>query len=307
MKKWFQENQKKFEGQIFFNEPLSKHTYFKIGGPSSVLIIPKSEQDLVLLSKGLKETCAPFFFLGAGSNLLVSDQGFSGVVVKTSKLNLSISLGSQNEVMVGSSVMVSSFLRKISEEGWGGLEFLTGIPGTMGGVVWMNAGTHLGEAQSRLKQVDVFEMREGQLNKIVFYKKDLNYRYRKNMFLENNMLIYSMIWEIDLSSKESVEKKISETLKRRKETQPLDAPSCGSVFKNPKSTGLSAWQVIEKVGLRGYTIGRAQFSEKHCNFILNLGGAHASDVVALIQLAKQKASSELGLDLEEEVVYLGFA
>jgi UDP-N-acetylmuramate dehydrogenase len=304
MANWFETNLKRFQGQVSLSERLSKHTYFRIGGPASVIVIPKSITDLELICEGIKETGLPFFFLGLGSNVLVSDHGYKGIVIKTTKLNQAIEKEKdKSEIVTGSSVAVSSFLRKAEVEGWGGLEFLTGIPGTVGGVTWMNAGTHLGEAKDRIRKVEAYEMGD-QLRKVEFAGPDLKYSYRRNHFLKSYMLVYAVTWKIDLTAPAQVKEIITTTLQRRKETQPLDRPSCGSVFKNPKSSGLSAWQVIEKLGLRGYRIGDAQFSEKHCNFILNLAQAKASDVRSLIDLAKKKASDELGIQLEEEVVYV---
>jgi UDP-N-acetylmuramate dehydrogenase len=302
MTNWFEKNLKRFEGQVILNENLSKHTYFRIGGPASVLVIPKSISDLELISEGIKETNLPFIFLGLGSNVLVSDNGYKGVVIKTTKLNQTVSIN-DTQVLTGASVAVSTLLRKAETEGWGGLEFLTGIPGTVGGVAWMNGGTHLGEAKDRILKVDAYVIGP-KLIQLECSGNDLKYSYRKNHFLKPDMLIYSVTWKIDKQDPAKVKEIIGTTLKRRKETQPLDNPSCGSVFKNPKGSGLSAWQVIEKIGMRGHRIGDAQFSEKHCNFILNLGQAKASDVRSLINLAKKKAAEDLKIQLEEEVVYI---
>jgi UDP-N-acetylmuramate dehydrogenase len=173
----------------------------------------------------------------------------------------------------------------------------------------MNAGTHLGESKDRLVQVEVVPLvgaLAGKDSKPVIYGPDeLKFEYRRNLFVPSGGLVWAAEWRIDQAEPAQVKALINELLARRKSTQPVNLPSCGSVFKNPKQSGLSAWQVIDKLGLRGHTVGRAQFSEKHSNFIVNLGGASAADVLALIRLAKTRAESELGVRLEEEVVLLG--
>jgi UDP-N-acetylmuramate dehydrogenase len=322
---FFREKQATFEGQILFDEPLSKHTYYRIGGPAAILAFPKSIGDLQILAQGIAETGIPFFILGMGSNLLVADAGIPGLVIRATKLNLEMKLDpTQNAgrqvLRTGGSVAISSLLRRASQEGWGGLEFLTGIPGSIGGAVRMNAGTHLGETKDRLIAVEAYSFEQlantgnsgpESCRPELFKDEALRFEYRKNLFLPKNTLVYAAEWAITKSDPAQVKATIDQTLSRRKATQPIDYPSCGSVFINPKfpgpkSAGLHSWQVIDQLGLRGHRIGNAQFSEKHCNFIVNLGGAKASDVKNLINLAKSQALSKLGITLEEEVIYFGF-
>jgi len=311
---FFKQKSAVFEGQILFDEPLSKHTYYRIGGPAAVLAFPKSIEDLKILSQGIIETGISFFIVGMGSNLLVADSGCPGLIIRATKLNLEMKLVAEGQVLrTGGRVGISSLLRKASQEGWGGLEFFTGIPGSIGGAVRMNAGTHLGETKDRLLAVEAYSFEEGEpiLNKLVYEKEAFQFKYRKNLFLPRNALVYAAEWAITKSDPAQVKTIIDQTLSRRKATQPIDYPSCGSVFINPKLPGpksadLHSWQVIDQLGLRGHRVGNAQFSEKHCNFIVNLGGAQASDVKALINLAKSQAFSQLGITLEEEVISLGF-
>src|SRR6185437_2485027 len=169
----------------------------------------------------------------------------------------------------------------------------------------MNAGTHLGETQSRLRQVEALLLTAKGVELRVFAQDELKFQYRKNLFLPPEALVWSAEWEIDREDPSVVKERIDQTLQRRKQTQPIDFPSCGSVFKNPKESGLSAWQVLDKLGLRGHKIGQAEISEKHSNFIVNHGGAKAADVRGLIDLAKTRALNELGIRLHEEVIYLG--
>lgn len=299
---WFRLNASRFSGQLLFDEPLSRHTYYRIGGPAAVLAMPKSREDLDWLAEGIHATGIRVFVAGAGSNLLVSDAGFPGLIIRASRLDIGIEARG-NLLYTGGSVAISTLLRRAAQEGWGGLEFLTGIPGSVGGCVFMNAGTHLGESKDRLRKVQVFSFADSGVQE--FSGPELKFEYRKNLFLPSPSIVLSAEWEIDRKSPSEVKEILDLTLARRKATQPIDFPSCGSVFKNPKEHGISAWQVIDRLGLRGHRIGDAQFAEKHSNFIINLGQAKAADVKALIDLAKARAEKELGIVLQEEVIWVG--
>jgi UDP-N-acetylmuramate dehydrogenase len=310
---WFVENKEKFSGQLSFDEPLSKHTYYRIGGPARIFAVPKTREDLQLLSEGIRVTQVPVFVLGLGSNILVSDHGFDGLVIRASRLNLEIqlveapSLSDTLRIRTGGSVAISTFLRRAATEGWGGLEMLTGIPGSVGGVVAMNAGTHLGEAKDVLRRVEAVSLDKSATGNelLVFGPESLKFEYRRNLFLPRHAGVWAAEGEVRRAEPAQVKAAVDETLARRKATQPIDYPSCGSVFKNPRAHGMNAWQVIDRLGLRGHRMGGAQFSEKHSNFIVNLGGARAADVKTLIELARSRALEELGIALEEEVMYLG--
>ncbi len=304
---WFREHAGKFGGSLLFDEPLARYTYYQIGGPAQILATPRLRDDLHWLQEGIAQSQIPFFILGKGSNLLVSDEGFPGLVIRTNQLNVEVE-PIDSILRTGGSVVISALLRKAAQEGWGGLEFLTGIPGTIGGAVRMNAGTHLGETQSRLIQVEAYSFLSGSTELFSHVNNPLKFQYRENLFLPQTSLVWSADWKIDKRAPNEVKTLIDATLVRRKATQPVEYPSCGSVFKNP-TDGVAdgtrhAWQVIDRLGLRGHQIGMAQFSLKHSNFIINLGGAKATDVSALIQLAKKRAASELGITLNEEVIYI---
>jgi UDP-N-acetylmuramate dehydrogenase len=289
----------KFGGKVLFNEPLSKHTYFKIGGPAAVIAVPETEEDLRCLRGWIQDHSAPFFVLGLGSNLLAPDEGLPILFVKTTRLNLSCEKVGDT-VKTGAGLSVASFLRAAANEGWDGFEFMSGIPGTLGGVIAMNGGTHLGEAADRILSVDTFRL-TGSPEKKTHSADALAFSYRKNRFLESDEIVLSATWKLEQGTSVAVREKLDQLYRRRKETQPLEFPSCGSVFKNPRESGLRAWEVIEKLGLRGHRIGNAQFAEKHPNWILNLGQASAKDVIALIELAKKRAKAELGVEIQEEV------
>ncbi len=300
---WVEKNRTGFSGDLSFNEPLAPFTYYKIGGPAEVLAVPRSEEDLNWLSRLIQETHAPYFVLGAGSNLLVSDSGFRGLVIRAMKMNPEMRF-EEGVLHLGASVLISSLLRKASTEGWEGLEFLTGVPGSVGGVSVMNAGTHLGEAQRALLLVTVYDFETGKFRAV--QPSEFKYSYRKNEHFKPSEIVWSTKWNVKKAPPAEIKAKIDALLVRRKNSQPVEFPSCGSVFKNPKAHGKHAWQVIEDVELRGHRVGGAQFAEKHANFIINTGGAKAADVKALIDLAKERAQERLGIKLEEEVKLIGF-
>jgi UDP-N-acetylmuramate dehydrogenase len=304
---WFEKNAANFHGELRWNEPLSKHTYYRIGGPTPLMAFPKDVPALRWLREGSEKTGVSSFILGLGSNLLVSDEGFPGLVIKTSRLDISIEAvetsGDTVIVRTGSSVAVSTLLRRAAQEGWSGFECLAGVPGSVGGVVVMNAGTHLGEAQERIHRVGAHIMDSRETRE--WRRGEMEFEYRRNRFLPEAAIVTWVEWTVRKAEPAIVKKTIDETLERRKATQPVDYPSCGSVFKNPRESGLRAWQVVDSLGLRGHRIGNAQFAEKHSNFIINLGNARAAEVRALIELAQTRAKSELGITLEEEVKFLG--
>jgi UDP-N-acetylmuramate dehydrogenase len=306
---WWKSRGTAFSGEMKWDEALARYSYYQIGGLATLFLTPKTQDDLELIAECVGATGVKYFFLGAGSNILISDKGYNGIVIRLGKVNTEIRrLGDPgaetNLVQAGGSAMVSSFLRRASQDGWGGLEFLAGIPGTIGGAVKMNAGTHLGETSDRLRKVTV-AMLTSPLSWNVYEGESLKFEYRKNLFLPDEAIVWSTVWEMTPEESLVVKSRIDQTLTRRKQTQPVDSPSCGSVFKNPRGTELGAWQVVDKLGLRGHRIGGAQISEKHPNFIINAGAARAIDVRDLIALVKTRAEKELGITLQEEVIWVG--
>lgn len=291
-------NLKGYEGELLFAESLAKHTYFKIGGPASLLTTPTSKSDLEILRKLISEKNIPYQILGLGSNLLAPDEGVEMLLVKTTKLNATVESDCEC-VRTGSGLTVASFLRTVAKEGWDHFEFMSGIPGTIGGVVAMNGGTHLGEAAAQILSVETFSLDSRRPAWKEYSAAELAFSYRKNHFLLPGDLVFSASWKKIHGDSADIREKLDSLYRRRKETQPLEFPSCGSVFKNP--TGHRAWEVIDRLGLRGMRIGNAQFADKHPNWILNLGNASAKDVLGLIDLAKTRAQNELGIELQEEV------
>ena len=288
------------------NYPLSKVSYYRIGGPAKFLAAPKTIEELEEVSKKISETHSRFFILGWGSNLLFSDQGFDGVVIRMKHLFTEIEELPGNILRVGASVGASVLLKRAQEKGYGNLARLTGIPGSVGGMVAMNAGTHLGEIKDLCVKVESVKLGESPLKVRTHIPTNESFSYRKNHFLSPDELVTHVELHYTPEDPVKVKAEIDELYQRRKQTQPVEFSSCGSVFMNPKGksgegAGLNAWQVIDKIGLRGHRIGNAQISEKHPNFIVNLGDAKAESVMALIELAKARARDQLGIELHEEV------
>lgn len=279
------------------NEPLKNHTYYRIGGPAKFFARPRSLEDLLEISGLLAREKLRYFILGAGSNVLFDDEGFDGLVIQTTKLNDHLER-KDNLVLAGCSVLNIKMLRLCMQEGLKGLEFLVGIPGNVGGAVFMNAGTHLGESMKAIREVKAYNLRTNHIE--VYSNEKLSFTYRSQKFLDPHEIILSAIFEIEIGEPLEVQKEIQSLLERRKKAQPIDKPSCGSVFKNP-APNQNAWKLISDAGLRGHRIGDAQISEMHTNFIVNNGNARSKDVRSLIELAKRTVAEKFGVMLQEEV------
>jgi UDP-N-acetylmuramate dehydrogenase len=302
----FEEGRSEFSGNLEFSTALSRYTYYQIGGPASVIATPKNMSDLMWISERLQKLRCPFFILGWGSNILFSDEGYYGVVIRMKHLGTQMLETEPGVLELGASVGGSTLLRRASEKGWGKLAHLTGIPGSVGGMVTMNAGTHLGEMGSGVQEVETILLgdKNHAQNPAEPQRRRLqpsDFSYRHNHFLNPGELITRAWVQIEPEDPIKIKAQIDELYQRRKSTQPVEYPSCGSVFVNPREHGLHAWQVVDRLGLRGHRVGNAQISQKHSNFIVNLGGARADEVKALIQLVKTRARDELGIEMKEEV------
>jgi len=281
------------------NEPLSKHTSYRIGGPAKYLAFPENKAHLENLAKFLKEKGEAFAILGNGSNVLAPDDGFNGWVIKTTNLKASYARTSNDIVEFGAGTLNSRILKICSNEGLSGLEYLAGVPGTIGGAVYMNAGTASGWVSQNLLSVDSFSLVNGGKH----YEKDqLKYSYREQHYLSEDEIILAAKFQMKTTSSDEIKEKVVASINKRKLAQPIELPSCGSVFRNPNGT--SAWKLIEEAGLRGIKCGGARISAKHVNFIVNEGGATRNDVLHLIQLVKEKVLERTGVSLIEEVVLL---
>ena len=304
LKSAFDRIRSEFSGTIDFDASLARVAYYQIGGKAEVLVNPKNFEDLKKIHQIIQATKSPFFIMGWGSNLLFSDEGKGGIVIRMKSLFTEIEEVEPTVLKVGASVGTTTLLRVASQKGYGGLSHFTGIPGSVGGMVAMNAGTHKGEMKDCLIKTESVNLLSPELKIKEHPRKEGDFTYRHNHFLNEGDLVTHAYLRYTPMDPVQVKTEIDELYARRKSTQPVDYPSCGSVFINPKTSGLHAWQVVDKLGLRGHQIGNAQISEKHSNFIINLGGAKASEVRALIELIQKRAKAELGVEMEAEVKIL---
>lgn len=285
--------------RVKINEPMTKQTTFKIGGPADLYYEAKTQKELtnsILLARKLK---IPYFILGNGSNLLVSDKGFRGIVIKNK--NEKIEIKNENlkfKVIVGAGWDLGILINKLAQNSIGGLEFMTGIPATVGGAVRGNAGAWQQNIGDKVSRVEILT-ESGQTSWL--NQKDCHFSYRESQFKKNTKIILEVEFLLEKKDKDKIEKEINEILIKRK-NQP-SKPSAGCIFTNPKPD--LAGKLIEECGLKGVKIGCAQISPKHANFIVNLGRAKMADVVALITLIREKVRQKFGIELEEEIVRIG--
>lgn len=276
------------------NEPLSKHTTFKIGGPVDVLIIPKSLNGL----KDCIRICGklPLFIIGNGSNILVSDRGVRGVILKLSSLMNNIVIEGK-KVRAGAGVLVSKLLNHTANMGLSGLEFSTGIPASIGGAVITNMGA-FGQTISRLVNEIIVVNRKGE--EITIKKRDLIFGYRKSDLLMKNCVIVQVVLVLRRSKRHKIIKKIKEYLSVKREKQPISVPSAGCIFKNPK--GKYAGKLIEDANCKGIRVGGAEVSKTHANYIINLGDATCEDVKKLAKIVSKKVKQKCNVQLKYEII-----
>lgn len=277
------------------NEPLKKHTSWRIGGPASYFCSPSNLEELIEALDFAKAKGLPAAVLGSGTNVLALDDGWKGLVIKTSGGLNSIKI-TGSLVKVGAGITLPRLLGKLAGEGLGGLEFLAGIPGSVGGAVVMNAGAwgkQIGDSVVSVKVID----RQGRTKDLS--KRKMKFAYRKSMLQGKKLIVVSVALKLRHKKKQLIYKKIREFLAQRRAGQPLGAPNCGSVFKNPHND--HAGRLIEASGCKGLRVGDAQVSSKHANFILNLGEAKARDVIKLMSLVQDRVKKTFKILLEPEI------
>ncbi len=280
------------------NEPLSKHTTFKIGGNADVFVKIHSEETLCKICSFCKDKYK-LLVIGNGSNLLVSDVGFRGVVLHIGLLFSNMQMIDETSFICNAGAPLSTVCNFALSRSLGGLEFAYGIPGTLGGAAYMNAGAYGGEMSYVVEKVNYVTL-DGQKG---CYKKDeLDFSYRHSVFCDSNKIITSAVLRLENKNKDEISALMKENILKRKTKQPLEFGSAGSVFKRPQ--GYFAGKLIEDCGLKGYTIGGAQVSEKHAGFIINIGNATCKDVLSLIDVIKQKVLQNFGVFLETEVKFI---
>jgi UDP-N-acetylmuramate dehydrogenase len=277
------------------NALLKDYTTFRVGGPCSVMVFPDSETKIAELLKYINDNNLKFYIIGRGSNLLFGDDGFDGVIINTAKFDY-IEIDN-NIISCSSGTSLAKLCKLALENSLTGLEFAYGIPGSVGGAVYMNAGAYGGE----IKDV-ISECRFIDKNGIIrqYSKDDLNLSYRHSVFSNNDdLFILSASFKLSAGTKSDIQDKMNELIGKRKDKQPLEYPSAGSTFKRPE--GHFAGALIEESGLKGYYIGGAMVSEKHAGFIINKNGASSADILNLIHYCQEKVYSAKGVKLETEV------
>lgn len=287
------------EERLRWQEPLNVHTTFKVGGPADLMVFPQSVGEIQQLIKTCQSENIPFMVLGLGSNLLVRDKGFRGVVIKIGHSLKGLYI-SDNEIMAEAGVRLSELSKKAAAHGLTGLEFAEGIPGSVGGAVVMNAGAYGGEMSQIITAVSALDS-HGDLH--ILSPHEMAFGYRSSIFQRDDWVVVSALMKLAPGNREEIEAKMREYARLRREKQPLDMPSAGSTFKRPE--GIYVGPLLEKMGLKGFKIGDAQVSTKHAGFIVNCGQATAQDIINLIQHIQKRAWDEYNIILEPEVRIIG--
>ena len=287
------------EQNVRVDEPMSKHTTFRIGGPAQLFVTPQTTEELGQVVLSCNAYKIPFFMLGHGSNLLVSDDGMQGVVIQLYRNFSDFSIeGTMVRAQAG--VMLHMLGNAVRDAGLTGFEFAAGIPGTLGGAIMMNAGAYGGEMKDIVAKVQLMDANGNLLEKT---GEEMEFGYRHSIVEEKGYIVLGATLALQQGDKEAVAAKMEELATARKTKQPLEFPSAGSTFKRPE--GYFAGKLIMDAGLQGYSVGGAQVSEKHCGFVINKGGATAADVMQLIQDIRQTVYDKFQVQLEPEIKLTG--
>lgn len=283
---------------VLADEPMAKHTSFKIGGPCDYMVFPKSVDEVKAVLAFAKEEGVRVTVLGNGSNVLVADDGIDGIVLKTTELKNITCSG--NEITAQAGARLSSLCEVAKEHSLGGLAELSGIPGTVGGGVYMNAGAYGGEIKDTLVSSLILN-EDGELKTLTAKEHCLSYRH--SVFHEQpGWIVLETTFSLTPASRDELHAKTVELLRKRNEKQPLEYPNAGSTFKRPE--GYFAGKLIEDAGLRGFSVGDAQVSQKHCGFVINQKNATAKDVCDLIDKVRETVAKQFGVTLEAEIRYV---
>ena len=285
--------------KVLVNEPMASHTTFRIGGPADYFVMPETVEELAKVLKICKEENIPYFILGNGSNLLVGDKGFRGVVIQLYKNFDGLQIEGTT-VTAKAGAMLIRVAKESGRAGLTGLEFASGIPGTIGGAMVMNAGAYGGEMKDVVTAVTVLT-KDGEIKTLT--NEEMNFRYRGSVVEDEAYIVLEAVMELQEGNLEEIQTRIDELSVQRRTKQPIEFPSAGSTFKRPE--GYFAGKLIQDADLRGYQVGGAQVSEKHCGFVINAGGATAADVMQLMQDVSDKVQAQFGVALEPEVKRIG--
>lgn len=294
------ETAEKYGCQYKLNEQMSQHTTFRIGGPADLFVTPVTVEGLQKIVSECEKSGIYCFILGNGSNLLISDKGIRGVVVTTTSCLNEIELINAYEIKVSAGVRLSRLSDLAYENSLTGAEFVWGIPGTVGGAVYMNAGAYDGEMKNILTEIE-YMTSDGEIHTMSAADADLSYRH--SIFSTNDNVIISATVRLIPGDKGEIRAKMDDFMSRRKDKQPLDYPSAGSTFKRP--VGGFAAALIDECGLKGYRIGGAEVSKKHAGFVINIGGATCFDVMRLVEHIQKEVFLAKSIKLEPEIKVIG--
>ena len=287
------------DSRVLEQELMSKHTTFRIGGPADFFVIPDTIEEIEAVIAACKEENVPYYILGNGSNLLVGDKGYRGVIIQIYR-NMSDIRVEGSKIYAQAGALLSRIAARALENSLGGFEFASGIPGTLGGAVRMNAGAYGGEMKHVLESAKVLTS-EGEVLELSL--EELKLGYRTSVVAEKGYTVLSAVIALEEADQEKIREYMDELKDKRVTKQPLEFPSAGSTFKRPE--GYFAGKLIEDAGLRGFTVGGAQVSEKHCGFVINKGGATAADVMELMKEVADRVEKMAGVRLEPEVRRIG--
>ncbi len=288
------------EEKVLIDESMSSHTTFRIGGPADYFLLPSCSSEVQGILSICREEGLPYFVLGNGSNLLVSDAGYRGVIIHLYR-NFNEIKVEGTDIRASAGALLSGIAAAAKNASLTGFEFAGGIPGTIGGAVMMNAGAYGGEMKHVIKEVTVLT-KEGEI--LALPVEELAFGYRTSVVKTAEYVVLEAVIHLEKGDMQAIGERMKELTEQRTSKQPLEYPSAGSTFKRPE--GYFAGKLIMDTGLRGYRVGGAQVSEKHCGFVINAGGATAADVVQLMSDVNEKVKAKFGVSLEPEVRFLGF-
>lgn len=283
---------------VKLSEPMNKHTTFRIGGNADIFVTPESDEQILKAVEIAENNSIPYYIVGNGSNLLVKDKGFRGVIIQIYKSFSQIKV-IDNDIIAQAGALLSSVAKTALNNSLTGMECLSGIPGTIGGAVCMNAGAYGGEIKDIVTSVKVIKD-----NKIsIITNEEAGFGYRRSNIMADNMIVLEAYISLKKGNKQHISSKMTELMKQRNSKQPVELPSAGSTFKRPE--GYFAGKLIDDSGLRGYRVGDAQISPKHCGFVVNNGRASAEEVLTLINDVSDIVMEKFGVRLEPEVRIIG--
>ncbi len=285
--------------RILFHEPMSRHTTFRVGGEAECFVMVRTEEELTKLILHLNQIEEEYFILGNGSNLLVGDKGYRGVVLKLGGSMEEVSVEG-NVVRAGAGALLSKVAAEAKNHGLSGMEFAAGIPGSIGGGVVMNAGAYGGEMKQVVVSVRTLDT-EGQI--LLLDNETMEFGYRTSAIKNRSVIVLEVTLRLTEGNPEEIGARMEELALLRRSKQPLEYPSAGSTFKRPE--GYYAGKLIMEAGMRGYRIGGAQVSDKHCGFVVNTGRATAADVREVIEEVQQRVKERFHVSLEPEIIFLG--